>query len=49
MGGSEIGAEELLPQIYHKNNLDCTGRSGKSYCSGTTKKVMGRTEYWNSF
>ena len=39
MVASEIGMEELLPQKrYHKNNIDCTGTSEKSYCSVTTKK-----------
>ena len=29
MCASEIGVEELLPQKYHKNNIDCTGTSKK--------------------
>ena len=39
MGALEIGVEELMPQKkYYKNDLDCTGASQKTYCSGTSKK-----------
>ena len=48
MGASEIGVEELLPQKRcHKNNLDYTGTSEKTYCSGATKKFLGRFKHWN--
>ena len=43
MGASEIGFEELLPQKrYHKNKL--VPANEKTYCSGTTKKIMGRID-----
>ena len=49
MGASETGLEELMQQkMYHKKNLDCTGTSEKTYCSGTNKKnIIGRIEHWN--
>ena len=37
----------IATKRYHKNNLDCTGTSEKTYCSGTTKKIMGKIEHWN--
>ena len=43
MSASEKDVEELLLQKrYQKNNLDCTGTSGKTYCSGTTVKNPGK-------
>lgn len=48
MGTSKIGMEELLPQKWcHKNNLNCISRSEKTYCTDTTKKIVGRIEQWN--
>ena len=43
MGASEIGVEELLAQKrYHKNNLDRTGTSEKTFCSGKAKENPGK-------
>ena len=48
MGTSEIVVEELLPQQrYPKKNLDCTDATEKTYCSGTTKKIIVKMEHWN--
>ena len=43
---SEIGVEELLPsKRYQKNNVDSNGTSEKNYCSGATKKLMGKIKH----
>ena len=43
MSASEVGVKELLAQKrYHKNSLDRTGTSEKTFCSGKTTKNPGK-------